>query len=96
MLRTLLATANGVKSLPGGEALARILAQRRVSLAAAAGRLAELHQRGDLGKQHGDILHSLVHMHCNRLAGRDWGLEELALSLLLRTRRSLEQAPALR
>ena len=94
-LRSILGRANGVKLLPGGEAFASILAQRRHSLAASTARLIELAERGELTKSRDTILHSIVHMHCNRLAGNDWGLEERALGLLLRTRRSLKEAPLL-
>ena len=48
---------------------------------------------GELGKPRATILQSVVHMHCNRLAGSDRSVEERAVGLLLRTRESLRQAP---
>ena len=95
VLRLVLGRANGIISLPGGEAFARILAQRRRSLGPAAARLVELEERGELTKSRDAILHSIVHLHCNRVAGNDWGLEERALGVLLRTCRSLKEAPLL-
>lgn len=95
VLRPILGRVNGVISLPGGDAFARILVQRRRSLGLAAARLVELDGRGELTKSRDAILHSVVHMHCNRVAGNDWGLEEQALGVLLRTCRSLKEAPLL-
>jgi thiopeptide-type bacteriocin biosynthesis protein len=95
VLRPVLGRANGIISLPGGEAFARILAQRRRSLGPAAARLVELEARGELTKSRDAILHSIVHLHCNRVAGNDWGSEERALGVLLRTCRSLKEAPLL-
>jgi hypothetical protein len=95
VLRPILGRANGVKSLSAGEVFARILAQRRLSLGPATARLTELGERGELTKSRDTILNSIIHVHCNRLAGNDGGLEERALGVLLRTRRSLKEAPLL-
>jgi hypothetical protein len=38
--------------------------------------------RGELTKSRDTILHSIVHMHCNRVVRNDWGLEEQALARL--------------
>ena len=93
VFRAILGSPNGVKSLPGGELFARILTQRRLSLEPATTRLIQLEERAELTKSRETILHGVVHMHCNRLAGNDWGVEERALAVLLRTRRSLKEAP---
>jgi thiopeptide-type bacteriocin biosynthesis protein len=93
VLRPLLAAPDGPSRVAGGIELAQILAQRRRSLAPTAARLAELNEVGELNKPRDIILHSVVHMHFNRLAGTDRSIEEQALGLLLRTRRSLKKAP---
>ena len=67
LLRNLLGAADGVASLPGGEKLVRIFARRRRSIEPVAARLVELEKRGELDKPRDRILHSIVHLHCNRL-----------------------------
>ena len=93
VLRSLLGDANGVATLEHGVAIGAIFAERRRSLASVATRLAALVDSGGLGKSLDVLLQSVVHMHCNRLAGADRGLEERALGLLLRVRQSLKEAP---
>lgn len=93
MLRSLFGAPDGLAAAIAGAELSRILAGRRRSLAPTAARLEELEARGDLTKPREAILHSIVHLHCNRLAGTDRSIEERALGLLLRLRRSLKEAP---
>jgi thiopeptide-type bacteriocin biosynthesis protein len=92
-LRTLLGEAEGVTKLEQGAAFAGVFRERRRSLASAAARLDALVTSGGLGKPLDVLLQSVVHMHCNRLAGADRGLEERALGLLYRVRQSLREAP---
>jgi thiopeptide-type bacteriocin biosynthesis protein len=93
VLRSLLGEAGGVARLERGAALAGVFAERRRSLASVAKRLAALVDGSDLGRPLPTILESVIHMHCNRLAGADPGLEERALGLLLRVGQSLKAAP---
>jgi lantibiotic biosynthesis protein len=93
VLRFILGSINGIKSLPGSDVFARVLGQRRSSLKVVADTFLELHEGRTLNKSRNSILESIVHMHCNRLAGNDVSIEERALSLLLRIRRSLKEAP---
>jgi class I lanthipeptide synthase len=93
VLRSLLGEADGVARLEQGAAFAGIFAERRRSLASVAKRLAALVDGSDLGRPLPTILESVIHMHCNRLAGADRGLEERALGLLLRVGQSLKAAP---
>lgn len=93
VLRALLGDPNGVATLEQGAAIGRIFAERRRSLASVAKRLATLAESGGLSKPLDVILQSVIHMHCNRLAGADRSLEERALGLLCRVRQSLKEAP---
>lgn len=92
-LRSMLGHANGVAGLEQGAAIVRLFEERRRSLASVAARFAALADNGSLGKPLDVILDSIVHMHCNRLAGAERGVEERALGLLLRVRQSLAKAP---
>jgi lantibiotic biosynthesis protein len=92
-LRSLLGDPHGVATLEQGAALAGIFAERHRSMASVAKRLATLAESGGLGKPLEVMLQSIVHMHCNRLAGADRSLEERALGLLCRVRQSLKEAP---
>jgi thiopeptide-type bacteriocin biosynthesis protein len=91
-LRALLGTPGGPSILPRGAEITSILAARQRVLSFTASRLAELERRGELGKPRASILQSVVHMHCNRLAGSDRSIEERAVGLLARTRESLERS----
>jgi thiopeptide-type bacteriocin biosynthesis protein len=91
-LRVLLGTPNGLSTLPRGAELISILAARQRVLASVASRFAELERRKELSKPRASFVQSIVHMHCNRLAGSDRSIEERALGLLARTRESLERS----
>jgi lantibiotic biosynthesis protein len=93
VLRSLFGNANGIATVEHGAEIGRIFAERRHSLASIAERFAMLTDRGSVGKNRDVILQSVVHMHCNRLAGADRGIEERALGLLLRVCQSLKEAP---
>jgi thiopeptide-type bacteriocin biosynthesis protein len=96
MLRSLLGDPEGLRTEPGGEAVARVFAARRAALAPVARRLGESAERGELGQPRAILYGSFVHLHCNRLIGspEDGGsTEEQALGLLLRAREGLDRAP---
>lgn len=63
-------------------------------LASTGRQLQILDQNGELSRSLPLLLRSVVHMHCNRLLGRDRETERLVLGLLSRTRESLAIAPA--
>ena len=81
-LRSLLATNESVNS--GLDAAAAALVARREAIAAPAARLAALDSQSALTTSRDAIAASLVHMHCNRLLGRQTP-EDVVLGLLLRT-----------
>jgi thiopeptide-type bacteriocin biosynthesis protein len=92
-LRELFGNADGLAKLPGSAELVRIFAERRHSLASIAQRLTALEDKRELNQTRDIIFQSVVHMHCNRLAGADRSIEERALGLLLRVHQSLDKAP---
>ena len=71
----------------------QIFAERQRSLAPIAQRLAILEDKRELNQTRDIIFQSVIHMHCNRLAGADRSIEERALGLLLRVHQSLDKAP---
>ena len=73
--------------------LATLLAQRTSTLASRAQKLIQLELSGSLDKPLEEIIQSVVHMHCNRVAGRVMGVDEQVLALLARTYRSLAESP---
>lgn len=93
LLRSYLGNPNCLLAQIGGEALERILATRRAALAPAARRLEALVEGGQLGQKPAALYRSFVHLHVNRLVGRDRSVEQSALGLLLRTRQGLDKAP---
>ena len=79
VLQSWLSGANGAGTIEESVALLGIFAERRRSLASVATRFAALAEGAGLGKPLDVILQSVVHMHCNRLAGGDRDIEERAL-----------------
>jgi thiopeptide-type bacteriocin biosynthesis protein len=92
-LRDLLSDAEQIRSQPGGDALTRVLADRRNELGKIARRLDLLAASGELSQQKSMLFRSYVHLHCNRLLAGDSPTEEQVLALLERTRYGLVQAP---
>lgn len=92
-LRAIFGSANGFTKLSGSIDIIQIFAARQRSLAPIAKRLATLEDSGELNQRRDVILHSIIHMHCNRLVGADRSIEERALGLLLRVHQSLDKAP---
>jgi thiopeptide-type bacteriocin biosynthesis protein len=102
-LRPLLADPRHLASLPGGQEVLGLLAERRAALAPVAQRLADpavVAGRAAAppggrapGRALEDLAASFAHLHGNRLLGTDPGAERLVLGLLLRSRESLERAP---
>jgi thiopeptide-type bacteriocin biosynthesis protein len=80
-------------SYEGGSALATSVEQRHKALAGPARRLRELADTGRLEQPLDDLLSSFVHLHLNRVGSAGAQAEPTILSLLLRTRESLEKAP---
>ena len=79
-------------SYEGGSALASVIEGRRSSLAGPAHQLRNLADAGGLAQPLDDLIGSFVHLHFNRMGGAPAQAEETILSLLLRTRESLEKA----
>ena len=92
-LRTLFGTKDGLTGLERGLEIGQIFAERRRSLEPVAKRFAALEDRGELNQTRNVVLQSVIHMHCNRLAGVDRNIEEQSLGLLLRVHQSLKKAP---
>ena len=92
-LRSLLGVAEGIRSQPGGDAVAQALAARKGESEAARRRLDELEAAGLLSQPKALLFSSYVHLHCNRLLGVDRAAEEQTLGLLARTRNGLSRAP---
>ncbi|MGH8905648.1 MAG: lantibiotic dehydratase [Egibacteraceae bacterium] len=93
-LRQLLGRPETLAESPEGEALAGLLAARRVALASAAALLSALELKDRLHHPRAQLCHGYVHLHVNRLLGSDPPQERLALRLLRRTREGLSRAPA--
>jgi thiopeptide-type bacteriocin biosynthesis protein len=77
----------------GGPEIAGILATRRGRLAPIGQQLRELVKEAKLTESFDALCASFVHLHLNRVAGLDPASEQRILSLLLRTRDSLQKAP---
>src|SRR5262249_35969862 len=92
-LRGLISDPEQIRSQPGGDALTRVLADRRNELGTIARRLNVLAASGELSQQKSVLCRSYVHLHCNRLMAGDWSAEGQVLGLLERTRYGLIQAP---
>lgn len=93
LLRELLGSAGGLGRLSGSSEIIQIFAARQRALAPIAQRLEALEAAGELTQKRDTILQSVIHMHCNRVAGADRSMEDRALGLLLRTYQSLDKAP---
>jgi thiopeptide-type bacteriocin biosynthesis protein len=93
MLRGLLGDPEQIRSQPGGDALARVLAARRNELETIGRGLDALTAAGELSQPKSVLLRSYVHLHCNRFLAGDRSAEEQVLGLLARTRYGLQQAP---
>ena len=93
MLRALLGDPEQIRSQPGGDALARVLAARRNELDTIGRRLDALTAAGELSQPKSALFRSYVHLHCNRLLAGDGSAEERVLGLLARARYGLKQAP---
>jgi len=93
-LRSVLAESTRLfASYEKGPILASILQERHESLSDAAQRLHNLSDTSQLQQPLGSLFSSFVHLHLNRLGGTNALPEQTLLSLLLRTRESLEKAP---
>jgi thiopeptide-type bacteriocin biosynthesis protein len=77
----------------GGPEIAGILAARRGLLAPIGEQLRELVKAAKLSESLDALCASYIHLHLNRVAGLDPASEQRILSLLLRTRDSLQKAP---
>jgi len=93
ILRELLGTADGFSKLIGSSEIIQIFSARRRALTSIAQRLHALEATGEFNQKLEVILQSVIHMHCNRLAGPDRSMEDRALGLLLRVHQSLDKAP---
>jgi lantibiotic biosynthesis protein len=93
ILRPLMGDPEQIRSRPGGDALARVLAARSNELASVTRQLDALAAAGALTQPKSMLFGSYVHLHCNRLLAGDRAAEELVLGLLARTRYGLQQAP---
>jgi thiopeptide-type bacteriocin biosynthesis protein len=93
MLRGLLGDPEQIRTQPGGDALARVLAARRNELETIGRRLDALTAAAELSQPKSALFGSYVHLHCNRLLAVDPSAEEQVLGLLARTRYGLKQAP---
>lgn len=88
--------AGFLASIEGGALLAEHLAARRIAVAPVAQTLRNLAEEGRLTQSQDKLYGSFVHLHLNRLASGAVASEHRILSLLLRTRESLKQAPVRR
>jgi thiopeptide-type bacteriocin biosynthesis protein len=92
-LRLLLGDPEYIRDERGGDALARVLMERKVQLVRIGGQLDMLLASEELSQPKNVLLRSYVHLHCNRLLGIDRSAEQQALALLARARYGLCQAP---
>lgn len=79
--------------LSSREEIATILAERSAALAGVVERLRELTREQSLTQPIETLCGSFVHLHLNRMSVPESPSEQRLLSLLLRTRESLEKAP---
>jgi lantibiotic biosynthesis protein len=94
-LRRLLGDPEHLRSHPGGDALARVLAARRNDLATINSKLDSLAATKELFQPKSALVRTCLHLHCNRL-GANQLTEDQILDLLGRTRHALDQAPLTR
>lgn len=92
-LRELLSTPGTLSRRVGGEQAQDALTQRRKAIAPLGAELERLIVGGDLTVGRDGLLGSLVHLHCNRLLGRNAD-EDLPLGLLQRTWQGLLHSSA--
>jgi thiopeptide-type bacteriocin biosynthesis protein len=78
---------------PGGTEITSILTARKALLAPIAEQFRQLSSEDKLSTTFDALCASFVHLHLNRVAGLDHASEQRILSLLLRTRDSLQKAP---
>jgi thiopeptide-type bacteriocin biosynthesis protein len=71
---------------PGGADVLRCLERRRAAASAVGSLLHRLEAEGRLTAPPVEICHSFLHMHCNRLLGRDRAEERKVLGLMFRVR----------
>jgi thiopeptide-type bacteriocin biosynthesis protein len=88
-LRSLLGTPAAAPTELGGD-VAAAFASRRERVAGPAARIAALESQGVLTLSRDAVVASLVHMHCNRLLGRQTR-EDVVLGVLLRTWQGLQR-----
>ncbi|CAM4395555.1 lantibiotic dehydratase [Nocardia ninae] len=93
VLRSLLGDPQWLSTQPGGDAIAEVLARRRILVRECASRFDALAERGELSRSRLELARSFVHMHCNRLLGCGHPPEQQVLGLLWRTSESLRHAP---
>lgn len=94
LLRSLLGqTDEFLASVPEGPPIASVLTKRRVALRGIGQELRQLAENSRLSQSRDALCASFVHLHLNRVAGLDFASEQRILSLLLRTRDSLQKAP---
>lgn len=94
VLRSLLGSSEELaRNQPGELNISFALGERRDALRPVAQSLQHLAAEGVLSQSLDTLLASFVHLHVNRLTGLDSQTEQRTLSLLLRTRESLERAP---
>lgn len=91
-LRDLLGSREHLWRHPGGPALAGILKARHGEVSKIKQKLEALDRQGQPFQDKNLLYRSYIHMHCNRLLGRERSSEEQALALLARTRDSLAHA----
>jgi thiopeptide-type bacteriocin biosynthesis protein len=89
-LRRLLVDPEQIRAEPGGDALIRVLAERKQELATIGRQLDRLAAVEELSQPRNTLLRSYVHLHCNRL-GIDPSAEEQVVALLGRARYGLCQ-----
>jgi lantibiotic biosynthesis protein len=92
-LRRLLGDPEHLRSHPGGDALALVLAARRDDLATISLKLDALAAAKELFQPKSALVSTCVHLHCNRLLGANQLTEDQILDLLGRSRHALDQAP---
>jgi thiopeptide-type bacteriocin biosynthesis protein len=83
-----LADASGLAAELASPALRALLDARRAAADRVGRELWRLASDGKLTSPPADICQSLLHMHCNRLLGRDRAAEQKALGLMLRMRQA--------
>ena len=90
-LRLLLGLPRDLDRSPGDRALATVLARSIAALAPVAALLESLERENRLSRAPADLWPVYVHLHLNRLLGRERDRERLCLQLLRRTRVGLRE-----